>query len=153
MDKNAKNRRTITLLTVGLAAAVVPAAVLAPSAAAAAAAPAAHSAVSHTVGAPNDAAAFTIRPAGTVDGGYSLISSNSGGANLRASSTMGSTSYEYLPNGTEVLMICWVTGQTVSPPNSNYTSNRWFKVEPAYDFTVGYVHSSLVIDQATVPAC
>lgn len=94
-----------------------------------------------------------ISPAGTIDGGYSLISSNSGGANLRAAATMNSTSYEYLGNGTEVMMICWITGQTVSPPNSNYTSNRWFKVEPAYDPTIGYVHSSLVIDQASVGEC
>ncbi len=94
-----------------------------------------------------------VSPAGTVDGGFSVISSNSGGANLRAGATTNSTSYEYLGNGTEVLMICWITGQSVSPPNSNYTSNRWFKVEPEYDFDIGYVHSSLVIDQATVPEC
>ena len=94
-----------------------------------------------------------ISPAGTIDGGFSVISSNSGGANLRAAATMNSTSYEYLGNGTEVLMICWITGQSVSPPNSNYTSNRWFKVEPEYDPTIEYVHSSLVIDQATVGEC
>jgi hypothetical protein len=99
------------------------------------------------------AAAGHVSPAGTIDGGFSLIESNSGGANLRASATMNSTSLEYLPNGTEVLMTCWITGQSVSPPNSNYTSDRWFRVEPEYDPTVGYVHSSLVTDQANVPEC
>jgi hypothetical protein len=111
------------------------------------------SASANTVPAAHAAAAGHVSPAGTIDGGYSLIESNSGGANLRASATMNSTSYEYLGNGTEVLMICWTNGQSVSPPNSNYTSNRWFKVEPEYDFTIGYVHSSLVTDQATVGEC
>jgi hypothetical protein len=101
----------------------------------------------------DSASAAPVRPAGTIDGGYSLIASNSGGANLRAAATTNSASYEYIPNGVEVLMLCWTSGQTVSPPNSNYTSNRWFRVEPAYDFTIGYVHSSLVTYQATVPAC
>jgi hypothetical protein len=116
------------------------------SAAAAAATPRADAAVRTT-------AVGHVSPAGTIDGGFSLISSNSGGANLRAAATMNSKSYEYLGNGTKVLMICWITGQTVSPPNSNYTSNRWFEVEPEYDPTVGYVHSSLVIDQANVREC
>lgn len=97
--------------------------------------------------------AVHMTPAGTIDGGFSLIASNSGGANLRASWTMDSYSEEYLPNRTEVLMMCWITGQDVKPPNSNYESNRWFRVEPAYDPNIGYVHSSLVTDQAIVPPC
>jgi hypothetical protein len=138
--------------TLGLAAAMAvvlsSATISAASASAAAAGPAAH-----TGATTRTTAVGHISPAGTIDGGYSLIESNSGGANLRANDTMNSTSYEYLGNGTEVLMICWITGQTVSPPNSNYTSNRWFEVEPEYDPTVGYVHSSLVTDQATVGEC
>jgi hypothetical protein len=108
---------------------------------------------SHAGAAVHTTAVGHVSPAGTIDGGFSLISSNSGGANLRAAPTMNSKSYEYLGNGTLVLMICWITGQTVSPPNSNYTSNRWFEVEPEYDPTVGYVHSSLVTDQANVREC
>lgn len=144
-----KNRRRILGLGAALAVVLLPSVISASSASAAATAvraPQSGAAVRTT-------AAGHVSPAGTIDGGFSLISSNSGGANLRAAATMNSTSYEYLGNGTEVLMICWTTGQTVSPPNSNYTSNRWFLVEPAYDPTVGYVHSSLVIDQATVREC
>jgi hypothetical protein len=98
-------------------------------------------------------AAVRVLPAGTIDGGDSLISSNSGGANVRVSATMASQSIDWLPNGVEIVMLCWTTGQTVSPPNSNYTSNRWFKIEPIYSTEVGFVHSSLVIDQATVRQC
>jgi hypothetical protein len=142
-----KNGRIILGLA-ALAAALMPLASGASSASAATTARAADTgAVVRTT------AAGHASPAGTIDGGFSLISSNSGGANLRAGATMNSTSYEYLGNGTEVLMICWTTGQSVSPPNSNYTSNRWFKVEPEYDPRIGYVHSSLVIDQATVREC
>jgi hypothetical protein len=142
---NWTHRRRALGLTTALAAAITPLAISASSASAATVAPAAATA--------RIAPAGLAAPAGTIDGGWSLISSNSGGANLRASATTNSAAKEYLGNGTEVLMICWTTGQTVSPPSSNYTSNRWFKVEPAYDPTIGYVHSSLVIDQASVRAC
>lgn len=148
MYTDQKNRRRTLGLAAALTVVLVPLMIGASSASAATVAPASHAgAVVRTT------ASVHVSPAGTIDGGFSLISSNSGGANLRAASTMNSYSYEYLGNGTEVLMICWTTGQTVSPPNSNYTSNRWFKVEPEYDPTVGYVHSSLVIDQANVREC
>jgi hypothetical protein len=148
MYTHQKNRRRTLGLAAAMAAMLVPLMIGTSSASAATAAPAPHAGPASRITAPGH-----VSPAGTIDGGYSLISSNSGGANLRAAATMNSYSYEYLGNGTEVLMICWTTGQTVSPPNSNYTSNRWFLVEPAYDPTVGYVHSSLVIDQANVRQC
>jgi len=149
MQMDRKNRRrTLALGATALAMTLVPLALIASSASAATVA-----SVSHASAAARTMVAGHASAAGTIDGGFSLISSNSGGANLRAGDTTGSTRLEYLPNGTEVLMICWITGQTVSPPNSNYTSNRWFKVEPEYDFTIGYVHSSLVIDQANVGEC
>jgi hypothetical protein len=143
-----RNRHRAVGLAATLAVVLTPLMISASSASAATAAP-----TSLAGAAVHTTAVGHALPAGTIDGGYSLISSNSGGANLRAAATMNSKSYEYLGNGTEVLMICWTTGQTVSPPNSNYTSNRWFKVEPEYDPTVGYVHSSLVIDQANVREC
>ena len=63
------------------------------------------------------------------------------------------TTYKYLYNNTNVLMICWTDSQWVYPPNSNYSSNRWFMVEPEYDLNIGYVHSSFVYNQITVPRC
>lgn len=148
MYTDRKNRRRALGLAGAVAVVLTPLMVSTSSASAATSLPAPHAgAAAHTT------AVGHISPAGTIDGGFSVISSNSGGAWLRAGATMNSQGKEYLGNGTEVLMICWVTGQTVSPPNSNYTSNRWFEVEPAYDPTVGYVHSSLVIDQANVREC
>ncbi len=82
--------------------------------------------------------------------GWASIRSNTGGAWLRAQPTTAAYGEEYLGNGTSVLMICWVDAQWAT---GNYASNRWFKVEPAYDPTVGYVHSSLVANQASVPHC
>jgi hypothetical protein len=148
MYTDRKNRRKALGLAATLAAVLTSLIISASSASAATTVP-----TSHAGAAVRTTTAGHISPAGTIDGGFSLISSNSGGAWLRAGATMNSRGYEYLGNGTEVLMICWTTGQTVSPPNSNYTSNRWFEVEPAYDPTVGYVHSSLVIDQANVREC
>ncbi|HUY52285.1 MAG TPA: hypothetical protein VMV92_42370 [Streptosporangiaceae bacterium] len=82
--------------------------------------------------------------------GWPVISSRSGGAWLRASPNTGSHGIEYMGNGTRVLMICWIDAQWAT---GNYSSNRWFKVEPEYDLNVGYVHSSMVADQARVPEC
>lgn len=77
----------------------------------------------------------------------------SGGAWLRAGSKTTSTGLRYLYNDTEVVMMCWTDSESVSPPNSNYTSKRWFKVNPTYTVDVGYVHSSFVYRQITVPRC
>jgi hypothetical protein len=82
--------------------------------------------------------------------GESTISSRSGGAWLRAQPNTGSYGIEYLGNGTHVLMLCWIDAQWAT---GNYSSNRWFRVEPAYDPNVGYVHSSLVANQVSVPHC
>lgn len=79
------------------------------------------------------------------------INSNSGGANVRGCPDVSCTSYGYYPNGTAVVMTCWYdTGTVVYPPNSNYPSNRWFRISsPRY----GYIHSSLIANQASVPKC
>lgn len=82
--------------------------------------------------------------------GWATIRSASGGAWLRAQATTASYGQEYLGNGTSVLMICWVDAQWAT---GNYASNRWFEVEPAYDPAVGFVHSSLVANQVSVPHC
>ena len=79
----------------------------------------------------------------------SHIGSNSGGANVRTCPNTGCFSKTYLRNGTPVTMVCWVDSQWVHPPNSDYSSNRWFKIG-GY---VGYVHSSLVENQTSVPRC
>lgn len=83
----------------------------------------------------------------------SVISSNSGGAWWRAAPNLNGQKMNYLWNGTAVHMYCWTTGQTVSPPDSNYTSDRWFKVGLATVSGQYYVHSSLVARQTSVGYC
>jgi hypothetical protein len=81
------------------------------------------------------------------------IKSNSGGANMRTCATTGCGSVAYLQNTTEVYMLCWTDGEQVDPPGSNYSSNRWFKVERYGSNQRGYVHSSLVERQSAAPRC
>ncbi|WP_150116667.1 SH3 domain-containing protein [Williamsia herbipolensis] len=91
----------------------------------------------------------TAAPAAAV--GTSVISSNSGGANLREGANAGSRSLGYLRNGTNVQMRCYTDGGSAT---GNYTSNRWFLVwTTALGATGGYVHSSLVANQTGVPRC
>jgi hypothetical protein len=95
--------------------------------------------------------ALTLAPGRSAQAaGWAMIRSTSGGAWLRVQPTTASYGQEYLGNGTSVLMICWVDAQWAT---GNYSSNRWFEVEPAYDPAVGYVHSSLVANQVSVPHC
>jgi hypothetical protein len=97
-----------------------------------------------TVGA---GAAIDASPAAAAS---SYIGSNSGGANVRSSpSITGSFIIAYLRNGTPVRMLCWADWGWVHPPNSDYSSNRWFKIDAYF----GYVHSSLVENQTSVPHC
>ncbi len=78
------------------------------------------------------------------------ISSNSGGANIRSCASTTCGSYGWWPNNTSVTMVCWTDNQWVYPPDSNYASNRWFKVNSP---TTGYIHSSLVANQVSTPRC
>ncbi|MGW5345009.1 hypothetical protein [Streptomyces sp. NPDC004050] len=89
--------------------------------------------------------------AGGAEAASSYISSNSGGANVRSCANTGCGSYGYLGNGTGVGMQCWLDSQWVYPPSSNYASNRWFRVSSPVG--TGYVHSSLVAAQTSVPHC
>ncbi|NXY93765.1 hypothetical protein HYE82_05000 [Streptomyces sp. BR123] len=89
--------------------------------------------------------------AGGAEAAGSYISSNSGGANVRSCANTGCGSYGYLVNGTGVGMQCWLDSQWVYPPSSNYASNRWFRVSSPVG--TGYVHSSLVAGQTSVPHC
>jgi hypothetical protein len=75
----------------------------------------------------------------------------SSGVNLRTCGAVTCRSIACMPNGTGVNMICWEDTTSVSPPQSNYTSSRWFKVS-APDGT-GLVHSPLVFNQTSVGAC
>jgi hypothetical protein len=54
-----------------------------------------------------------------------------------------------LAAGRSVTMLCWTDAGTAS---YRYTSQRWFKVRADLGQT-GYVHSSLVDQQAATPAC
>ncbi|MEV7616527.1 SH3 domain-containing protein [Streptomyces sp. NPDC089799] len=87
----------------------------------------------------------------TAEAAGSYISSNSGGANVRSCASTSCGSYGYLTNGTGVSMQCWLDSQWVYPPSSNYASNRWFRVSSPVG--TGYVHSSLVGAQTSVPHC
>ncbi|MFF3855133.1 hypothetical protein ACGFI4_23675 [Micromonospora carbonacea] len=103
--------------------------------------------VAAIVGAAGALVAVTSMPAAAA-GPY--ISSNSGGANIRSCANTGCSSNGYYGNGTGVTMVCWVDSQWVYPPNSNYASNRWFRVNSP---TSGYIHSSLIANQVSTPAC
>ena len=78
------------------------------------------------------------------------IGSNSGGANIRTCASMGCGSKGWYVNGTTLTMVCWKTGQWVNPPDSDYGSDRWFKVNNP---TEGFIHSSLVDNQVATPVC
>lgn len=98
--------------------------------------------------------ALAVATPASADVSYtSVISSNSGGAWWRDAPSLTGKKMNYLWNGTAVHMYCWTNGQKVSPPNSNYTSNRWFKVGTPYVSGHYYVHSSLVAHQTSVGIC
>lgn len=85
---------------------------------------------------------------------YSVIGSNSGGAHLRSAPSTAGYSIAYFGNGQRLWMICWVDGQTVSPPSADYTSSRWFLVDSVDPNGFrGYIHSSLVDNQRSAPHC
>ncbi|MEU5693067.1 hypothetical protein [Actinosynnema sp. NPDC020468] len=81
----------------------------------------------------------------------SYIGSNSGGANVRTCPSTTCGSLGYLGNNTGVTMQCWIDNQWVYPPSSDYASNRWFR--SATPVGTGYLHSSLVENQTSVPHC
>jgi hypothetical protein len=86
---------------------------------------------------------------GTAVASASNIASDSGTANVR---TCGSISCAVvdggtLYNGTGVNMTAWCDSEWVDPPNSDYSSDRWFKIDSP---VAGWVHSSLVDNQQTV---
>ncbi|WP_194822565.1 hypothetical protein [Micromonospora sp. S-DT3-3-22] len=83
------------------------------------------------------------------------IGSNSGGAWLRSAAYLGDQyKVRYVNNNTAVTMVCWVDTQWVYPPDSDYASNRWFKVDvPSVGVYKAYVHSSLVESQVGVGRC
>jgi hypothetical protein len=103
-------------------------------------------AIALAVGATGVTSMITAPPASAAS---SYIGSNSGGAWVRTCASMTCFQKTWLTNGTPVTMQCWTDGQWVNPPNSDYGSARWFKVG-GY---VGYVHSSLVENQTSVPHC
>lgn len=81
-----------------------------------------------------------------------VVSSRSGGANLRA--YPWAAAFRWVPNGTQLIMICWRDSVWM---NGNYWTNRWFYVTALvggrYYNPSGYIHASLVANQATVPWC
>ena len=92
--------------------------------------------------------AVTATPANAA--GWARISSNSGGAWMRTCPNTGCSGITYLGNGKDVMVFCWTDAQWAT---GNYSSNRWFYVNPSYDNRNGYVHSSLIANQPSVPRC
>jgi len=82
------------------------------------------------------------------------IASHSGGANLRAHSTMESLSLGWMPNGSIVSLICWQDNEWVYPPRTNYASRRWLQVEvPSLGGSIGWVHSRLIANRIGTHRC
>lgn len=91
----------------------------------------------------------TMAFGGTAVASAAHISSNSGSANVR---TCGAVSpncrvVATLYNGRGVNMTAWCDSSWVYPPQSNYPSPRWFKINSPVS---GWVHSSLVANQQRV---
>lgn len=98
------------------------------------------------------ASATALLGVGTASAAGPVIGSNSGGANVRTCPNKDTcASIGFLGNGTNVTMLCWIDAQVVSPPFSDYSSQRWFRV--ASPVGTGYVHSSLVENQVSVGRC
>ena len=55
-----------------------------------------------------------------------------------------------VPNGTSFRMTCWLWGQTFT---GNYRSAKWFYGQEYSRGSWGYIHSSYVLNQITVPRC
>lgn len=83
---------------------------------------------------------------------YGYVSSNSGGATVRAQPNVNSAAYAWAPNGYRLTMYCWVDGGWA---DGNYWTNRWFQVSVPYwrYGGVGYINASLVAQQPTLPHC
>jgi hypothetical protein len=67
---------------------------------------------------------------------------NTGNGNCAPLTTIGTS--------TPVIMVCW---RDESWATGAYSSNRWFLVRRSSDGMEGFVHSSLVGSQSTVPNC
>lgn len=85
--------------------------------------------------------------------GYGSISSNSGGAYIRAQPYANAMTYGYFGNGTSLYIYCyrdagWALG--------NYWTNRWFQTNvPSYRYgsPEAYISASVVWPQPAVPRC
>jgi hypothetical protein len=90
-----------------------------------------------------------------VAAGPSYIDGPAGGAYLRNCDYPSATTscptnpiQPWLPNRTYVTMVCW---KDAAWATGAYSSNRWFTVDT--DIVTGWVHSSLVQGQISVPPC
>lgn len=98
------------------------------------------------------ATATMVNPAtaDTVEAASPKTYSYTGGTHLRFHNPSGS-SIAYLRNGTPLTMHCWTDARWAK---GNYWTNRWFQVTAHYGINkIGYVHASLVRNQASVPRC
>lgn len=78
----------------------------------------------------------------------SYVSTSTGWSTVRSCPSTGCTPITYLYNGSSVWMLCWRDSQWAY---GNYWSPRWFFVW--FGGTEGWVHSSLVYNQAVAPNC
>jgi hypothetical protein len=97
------------------------------------------------------AAAVAAAPSASAIG-YGTVSSNTGGAYVRAQPDPNSAYYAYAYNGYRLTMYCWVDAAWAY---GNYWTNRWFQVQvPGWQYGgVGYITASLVANQPPLPHC
>jgi hypothetical protein len=96
-----------------------------------------------TVGGARPAGATTAWPSHS-----SYVSTSGGWSYVRSCPNTGCSAQFLLSNGSPVWMLCWTDAQWAT---GNYSSNRWFYI---YSYNgYGYVHSSLVYNQAPSPPC
>jgi uncharacterized protein YraI len=87
-----------------------------------------------------------IQRCGTVPAGPSIAAGST--PSLRTGPSPSHAIVGSLPGGASVTMHCWQDGGWAT---GIYSSNRWFRVSGAG--LTGFVHSSFVLNQTTVPAC
>lgn len=78
----------------------------------------------------------------------SYVWTSGGWSNVRGCASTACSVKFSLANGSSVWMLCWTDGQWAY---GNYGSNRWFYIWSAN--RTGYIHSSLVYNQASAPRC
>lgn len=81
----------------------------------------------------------------------SSIVSVDGGTHVRRCPNLRCSSEGWVSNGTAVVVVCWILGQRLEPPQSDYASAVWLKVSSRVG--VGFVHATAVDQQGLTGLC